>query len=69
MKKINDINGIDLNRLSFYFNDNNKDFISIYINDKNKNYNIYTSSKGSYINYKGHRYYINDIYASYRNYN
>ena len=69
MKKINDISGIDLNRLSFYFKNNNRDFISVYINDKNRNYNIYTSNKGNYIKYKGHRYYINDFYASYRNYN
>ena len=31
MKKINDIKGIDLNRLSFYFKNNNRDFISVYI--------------------------------------
>lgn len=69
MKKINDISGIDLNRLSFYFKNNNRDFISVYINDKNRNYNIYTSGKGSYIKYKGIRYYINNFYTSYRNYN
>ena len=69
MKKINDLKGIDINRISFYFSNNNKDFISVYINDKNRNYNIYNSTKGSYIKYKGLRYYINNFYTPYRNYN
>ena len=57
MKTINDITDSNINRSTFFFKMDNKNYVNLCIKNTFRNYVFNTSSKGDYIKYKGIRYY------------